>query len=588
MNSLSRFRMYGAFCASVLVLAACGGGGGGGSDSPVAAAPSPALSPAANSTSSDPVQTVVNYALGVTIAGSGAITAVPTTGNSTTCSANCSASYPASTSVNIAATPGSGYQFSSWGGDCTGSGTCSVTMTRASNVTATFTQVTHAVGVTITGSGSVSVAAPPASATACAAPGCSNTYNEGASVTLAATPTSGYQFSGWSGACSGSTSSCTVAVSRALNVTATFAVIPPPPPPPVTYALNLTFAGSGSVTSTVSGNSTSCSATCSTAYAPSTSVTLAATPASGFRFTGWSGDCTGTSTCTVAMSRISNATATFSVIPSTINAPTPMGPLFPTVETSGVLPITVNCSADAAGVRKVAFGVPFPRGFLTSLSKVRLETEQGVEVAADTAELARWRHMSDTSIDGKSIRSVLVVFNQTCTNSGVFKYNIRWGSSDKTLTANTGITAANVYTTWRAQAPVVTGENVATDNYSRDTAAAPIYEPYAWVGLPANWLMKTNLRGPVSPIADNGTFALKTWLLGFNKTFVNDVASDVTVYEDEAGGTPGMIDWSKEYEGWLFDRPFALWNVYVQTGDPKWLRHAHRATQYYQILDHER
>jgi hypothetical protein len=583
--------MYGAFCAGALVLAACGGGGGGGSDSPVATSPVPPSSlnqsagDGSSAVGSTPVASapVVTYGLTVSVTGSGTVTA---TGNSssTSCSTSpCSVGpYPENTSVSLSATPSSGYQFTGWSGaGCSGTGNCTVAMSQAQSVTAAFTvsapvvvtppPVTYALNVAFSGSGSV-VATAAGASTSCSAT-CSNTYPASTSVSLTATPASGFRFTGWTGGGCSTVATCTVSMASALNVTATFAPV---------YALNLTMAGQGSVAETSSGATVTCTATCSNAYLANASVTLTATPATGYTLTGWTGGgCSTASTCTVSMASAQNVTATFAVTSTALVAPTPMGPLFPTVQTSGVLPITVNCAADAAGTRKVAFGVPFPRGFLTSATKVRLETEQGVEVAADTAELARWRHMSDTSIDGQSIRSVLVTFNQACTNSGVFKYNIRWGT-DKTLSANAGITAANVYTTWRAQAPVVTGENVATDNYSRDTAAATIYEPYAWVGLPAAWLMKSNLRGPVSPIVDNGTFAMKTWLINFNKTFVNDVASDVTVYEDEVAGNPGMIDWSKEVEGWLFDRPFALWNVYVQTGDPKWLRHAHRATQYYQ------
>ena len=56
-------------------------------------------------------------------------------------SGDCSEAYPFGTSVSLAATPdtGSGYSFGGWGGDCTGTGACNVSMTAARNVTATFT-----------------------------------------------------------------------------------------------------------------------------------------------------------------------------------------------------------------------------------------------------------------------------------------------------------------------------------------------------------------------------------------------------------------------------------------------------------------
>jgi hypothetical protein len=220
--------------------------------------------------------------------------------------------------------------------------------------------------------------------------------------------------------------------------------------------------------------------------------------------------------------------------------------------------------------------VPFPRGFVQDSGRVRLESTAGIELPSDVSELARWRHFTNVNIDGQSIRSVLMSFRHDCTTSKTGTYVVRWGSS-RLKAAGTGVTPSNVATTsWGAQSAPLTGEHPRTDNYSIDTTAAPIREPRAWVALPATWLMKQNLRGPVT----TQTSANRTLVTGFMKTYVNDVAPDVTAYESSDNGQ-GLINWSTEVEGWLYDRPGALWNVYVQTGDVKWLRHAHRASQFY-------
>ena len=74
--------------------------------------------------------------------------------------------------------------------------------------------------------------------------------------------------------------------------------------------LTVTKSGSGAVTSTPAG--ISCGATCSATYASGTIVTLTATALSGSTFSGWGGDCTGTSsTCTVTMDKGKVVTATF-------------------------------------------------------------------------------------------------------------------------------------------------------------------------------------------------------------------------------------------------------------------------------------
>ena len=79
----------------------------------------------------------------------------------------------------------------------------------------------------------------------------------------------------------------------------------------------------------------------------------------------------------------------------------------------------------------------------------------------------------------------------------------------------------------------------------------PVREPRAWVALPASWLMQSNLRGPVAPIrAGIG----RDWQIGFMRTYVNDVAADVTRFETAENGQ-GLIHWGNEFEGWLYDRP---------------------------------
>jgi hypothetical protein len=68
-------------------------------------------------------------------------------------------------------------------------------------------------------------------------------------------------------------------------------------------------AGVGTVTSSPAG--INCGPTCAATFADGTSVTLrAAVPASS-RFVGWSGDCSGTSSCVLSMTANRAVTATF-------------------------------------------------------------------------------------------------------------------------------------------------------------------------------------------------------------------------------------------------------------------------------------
>ena len=70
-------------------------------------------------------------------------------------------------------------------------------------------------------------------------------------------------------------------------------------------------AGSGAVTSPTIG--ISCGSNCTTDISTGASITLFATPDSGSIFTGWTGSCSGTSTCTVMMDAAKSVTASFTL-----------------------------------------------------------------------------------------------------------------------------------------------------------------------------------------------------------------------------------------------------------------------------------
>lgn len=166
------------------------------------------------------IGTPSNYTLSVTKSGSGSgtVTSSPTGIN---CGSTCSASYSSGTSVTLTAAAASGSTFGGWSGACTGTGACTVSMTAARSVTATFNGpgASYTLSVTKMGNGSGVVTSSP-SGIDCGS-GCSANFSSGTSVSLSAAPASGSTFGGWSGACSG-TSNCTVSMTAARNVTATF------------------------------------------------------------------------------------------------------------------------------------------------------------------------------------------------------------------------------------------------------------------------------------------------------------------------------------------------------------------------------
>jgi len=74
----------------------------------------------------------------------------------------------------------------------------------------------------------------------------------------------------------------------------------------------VTKAGTGAGTVTSAPAGINCGSTCSANYSTGTSVTLTAAAGSGSTFDGWSGACSGTGGCVLAMTAARNVTATFS------------------------------------------------------------------------------------------------------------------------------------------------------------------------------------------------------------------------------------------------------------------------------------
>jgi N-acetylmuramoyl-L-alanine amidase len=169
------------------------------------------------------------------------------------------------------------------------------------------TVATFPLQVTKTGTGTGTVTSAPAGIS-CGAD-CSEDFAAGASVVLTVSPATGAAFTGWSGACSGSETTCMVTMDAAKTATAAFSV--------GTGTLSVARSGDGSGTVTSSPAGISCGSDCSESYPLGTSVTLTANAGSGSTFSGWSGACTGaTQTCSLNMDASTTVSATFVLQPT--------------------------------------------------------------------------------------------------------------------------------------------------------------------------------------------------------------------------------------------------------------------------------
>ncbi|MGD8700299.1 MAG: hypothetical protein PVJ43_13470, partial [Gemmatimonadales bacterium] len=234
--------------------------------------------------------------LAVNVTGEGGVTSNPA---GIDCPGTCEGVFASGTTVTLTATPALGWGLDGWGGACTGTGACQITLVQDTAVSALFVQGNFDLTVTVNGNGSVS--SDPVGID-CGAD-CSENYPGGTEVTLTATPDGGWLFLEWSGDCSGTNPTTVVTVNAAKSCTATFVE--------EMFQLNVAVTGSGTVTSDPAGINCP-GGSCQASYASGTVVTLTAEALTGWEFSQWSGDCSGTNPVVdVNMSAAKTCEATF-------------------------------------------------------------------------------------------------------------------------------------------------------------------------------------------------------------------------------------------------------------------------------------
>ena len=207
--------------------------------------------------------------------------------------AACTVTMPASMTLGLSATASAGYTFTNWTGDCTGTTpsqwvslagprACSAVFTPVAAVY-TLTIAPVPAGGTVTGNGLTCGTGGAA---------CAVTFGSATTAALTAAPDAGFVFAGWGGACSGTSAATTVVVSAAKTCSATFTAsgggASGPP-----YTLTVTPPTGGKV----QGAGINCGAggtACSVTMPAAMTLGLTATPGTGYAFTAWTGDCTGT------------------------------------------------------------------------------------------------------------------------------------------------------------------------------------------------------------------------------------------------------------------------------------------------------
>ncbi|MEO0468812.1 MAG: InlB B-repeat-containing protein [Bacteroidota bacterium] len=230
-------------------------------------------------------------------------------------------SYPAGSAVTLTATPATGYQFSGWSGNASGSNNpLTVTMNSNQNITANFSQQGGGgnCGQNLSGTLKVEHCEPQNGAVIPQGSPIVITPDFSADIVKVTAWYDGWNFIGnaqsapfeitWNGAAAGQhtlrirgeNASGTKTAKRDITITVGGSG-------PQTYTLNAS-GSNGSV-----GKSPNQST-----YTAGSSVTLTANPNAGYEFSNWSGDASGNSNpLTITMNSNKNITANFSLIPPT-------------------------------------------------------------------------------------------------------------------------------------------------------------------------------------------------------------------------------------------------------------------------------
>ena len=219
--------------------------------------------------------------------------------------------YVAGESITLTATPATGWSVSGWSGtnnDASTSTTNSVTMPAANHAVSVAYVQTGPACFTLTrnhtGQGNNPTAAPGKS-TECG----TGQYVAGENITLTASPTTGWSVAGWSGTNNDASTSTTNSVTMpAANHTVSVAYVQTGP---TCFTLTRNHTGQGNNPVATPGKSTECG---TGQYVAGENITLASTPAGGWRVAGWSGTNNDGSTATTNTVIMPAANHTVSVI----------------------------------------------------------------------------------------------------------------------------------------------------------------------------------------------------------------------------------------------------------------------------------
>lgn len=208
---------------------------------------------------------------------------------------------------------------------------------------------------------------------------------------------------------------------------------------------------------------------------------------------------------------------------------------------------------------KVSFGIPFPKDFLVDINKFRLLDEQGDELSIAATDILAWHDLSNNH----SIRAVLTQLEL------VFKRDEYGVLAARTLTLEWGVdrTVSDLSIEPARDSWVLVDDEEfpASDN---------IYEPQAYALFQPQWYGNSVIKTRLLSLNTHPEFsAYDVAFELFGDTAINHVDPRVTV--------ENLISYRTSYAAWLFDRAMTIYQLAFRAGKLKYLRAAHRASQFY-------
>lgn len=234
--------------------------------------------------------------------------------NGIDCGDTCAGYFSSGTELALSTVslPENGYEFHSWQGDCTGSGTCSLTVDTNKEVTAIFSKLPiykvkvakpsggYIIGYarTTTGPSETEIFCPP---------DCAGNFYKGQTIILEARPKDIFYLKGWRGCTHETDNTCSIVLSKPLTQAKAIFM------KKSKYRLEITKNTSGSITSNLKGVYCKAKQTrCVFKVYEDTNLLLTLNPTPGHTYLGWTGDCSGSSSeCSLTMNQNKTVKALF-------------------------------------------------------------------------------------------------------------------------------------------------------------------------------------------------------------------------------------------------------------------------------------